>query len=104
MIKHTQGPWNIANKGNEVNGFIAVETAKGKYILCDGLTEQEKKANAALIITAPDLLEALKEAEALYSEYGLQANPKYADRVGPWINATRQAINKAENKEDQGYD
>ena len=98
MIKYTKGPWRVAEGGNEVNGFVAVKTSNSKYILCDGNTEQERKANAALIAAAPDLLEALKEAEALYSEYGLQANPNYADRIGPWINATRQAINKAENK------
>lgn len=54
--------------------------------------------NVALIAAAPDMLEALKEAEQLYSEYGLQANPRFSDRVGPWISATREAIQKAENR------
>ncbi len=53
---------------------------------------QEARANAALFTAAPELLDALKESERLYSSYGLLAQHP---ECGKWINAARAAIAKA---------
>lgn len=58
---HTPGPWKMVE---DVNGFLWVE-AKGPIILAkihSMASEVKDKANARLIASAPDLLEALKEA------------------------------------------
>lgn len=65
-MKHTPGPWKVTDN----NYTLGVETEDGKYSVCDvclsnGETRndaEEDKANARLIASAPELLEALKWA------------------------------------------
>lgn len=60
--KHTPGPWHVGVKP----GPIIYDDAYGSQIArMDnpfGQTDEENLANAHLIASAPDLLEALKEA------------------------------------------
>ena len=54
--KHTSGPWR--KQGNIIFGKTIGESVARLY----ALGSETEKANANLIVTAPELLEALKEA------------------------------------------
>lgn len=104
-IKHTPGPWvsegrfrriqvdeydhtafccDITTKGPAWRGGIAyIQSAEH----IEGITRHEAEANARLISSAPDLLEALKHA--------LVYQPK-DDSCDPWVSDARAAIAKAE--------
>jgi len=61
--KHTPGPWvtrgdNIYNKCIRPHRIAKVFSCS--FAVTDELAEKEKRLNAALIETAPELLEALK--------------------------------------------
>ena len=59
---HTPGPWRIGRDGLII-AMANVEVAKPLPTVPyppDGQTAKEKRANARLIATAPDLLEALR--------------------------------------------
>ena len=103
MTKHTQGPWELCKAGQYIDDwrqpFDFVKVAYKRHILCEGNSEEEANANAALITQAPDMLEALKEAKlmlqgvALLGVVGNSNCSELADRI-------ESTINKAENKED----
>lgn len=64
MTKHTSGPWDIKNKENE---FIIVNVQRDRPDYTVAFIPNINKytqntANAQLIATAPELLEALKMA------------------------------------------
>ena len=95
-IKATPGPWSVRDIATPCvyigpaadPGAPSVALVMARVNVPDG----QQKANARLIAAAPQLLEALKEADRLYSTYGLLANDASA---GPWINAVRDAIRAA---------
>jgi hypothetical protein len=72
MTKHTQGPWTVSNKtdisgieNDPENGCVGFVDVAHVYLrTVQGRTE----ANARLIAAAPDLLEALREIAADYSD------------------------------------
>ena len=88
MSKHTKGPWKVGKPrecirdGNLMYGIIGPETVTDYEDW--GFTE----ANARLIAAAPDLLEALKLADAMLS--GANMNAKVVEKK------VRAAIAKAE--------
>lgn len=59
--QHTPTPWFVDN-GNRIVGHETLEYTASKFIVAvvHGLTEERVSANAALIASAPDLLEALE--------------------------------------------
>lgn len=59
------------------------------------LTSEQVAALMRKVRLAPRMLAALKEADRLYSTYGLQAS---AAACGPWINAVRDLIAEAEGR------
>lgn len=65
MTKHTPGPWTVSPLGSEEEGTLVLWVTKrgGICRLYDHASygDGENRANAALIATAPDLLEALRE-------------------------------------------
>lgn len=70
MSKHTPGPWHVCTATHPDLGPIrAVATQEGDGVDCVCIVDQlpgcdESTANALLIAAAPDLLEALKLADA----------------------------------------
>ena len=98
-MKHTPGPWEVGTEGSEIGAVycdnslgsrVAIVFGKGQEYTAFSRTEEE--ANASLIAAAPDLLEALVQAERLYTTYGLVACDS---ECGAWINKVRTAIAKA---------
>ncbi len=93
--KHTPGPWTkgTSNEGKEcvwLNGLTEPFYGMGPdHTWIDCGTE----ANANLVAAAPDLLEALKEAELVLAEKlrRLGADPN----VSPTTHRIRAAISKA---------
>ena len=91
--KHTPGPWHVAG--------VSVTSADGLHV-CDvngyGATDETKRANAALIAAAPDMLEALRGL--LAERYALE-EPEQFDAAGNWTSDSpasekaRAAIRKA---------
>lgn len=69
--KHTPGPWSIA----EGDGCFIVETDDStvRFVVI-GLNMEGDRSNAQLIAAAPDLLEALKLADAMLSGATMNAN------------------------------
>jgi hypothetical protein len=95
MSEHTPGPWLLENRGYK---FIVSKPGDG-YItrdVCrlDGSTMSAfaQEANARLIAGAPDLLEALKALEVLFS-------PCVRDSTqADWIDRARAAIKAVEGE------
>jgi len=91
-MKHTPGPWRI-RRGTAHLSCVEVEVQDGDSVatVYDGVMGIDNaEANARLIAAAPDLLEALKALEVLFS-------PCVRDSTqADWIDRARAAIKKAE--------
>lgn len=93
--KHTPGPWKVSRRfdiyqdlGIAVGGTY-IGTTRGNTAMPDSIAAVDE-ANARLIATAPELLEACKAV----SEFGIP------DRdAGPLMVQLYEAIAKAEGKE-----
>ena len=94
MTKHTQGPWFIVTHSN---GWTIQNKESATIAQQYG---DSSKANATLIVAAPDMLEALKEAKlmlqgvALLDVVGNSNCSELADSI-------KSTINKAENNVDK---
>lgn len=105
-IKHTPGPWQLQTSSNDFSDtwfafsktqVKIFEVAAGNYTGKDEESAyKEAEANANLIAAAPDMLEALKEAEkeleACYKRIGID----WPTRISRII---KSAIAKAEGKQ-----
>ena len=87
-MKHTPGPWEVTNVYPKREPYYIAE-GKGNAIACTMGGSRQDQANANLIAAAPELLEALRLAEAT-----LAANLSQSDAL-PEI---RAALAKAEGK------
>lgn len=56
MSKHTPGPWSISKIGNDYDQFMIFA---GDELIVNAITG---KANADLIVSVPELLEAIRKA------------------------------------------
>lgn len=106
--KHTPGPWCLGVKGRTIhkrqsNGRPGKMVAEIETTLSAGkkFTELEVEANAHLIAAAPDLLEALEEAERVIRWAAQESKGKVKrEIVGGWLHhadKARAAIAKARN-------
>lgn len=81
--KHTPGPWEIF--GSSTLNITGKAMAKGRKVCSINATQDEDRANAALIAAAPEMLEAL---ERVFRD--LPANYD-----GPMMEQVESAIKKA---------
>ena len=93
MSKHTPGPWT-ANKPTQSNGRAEVHAgpmlvAQAFNWLLDAEGDEQCWADARLIATAPELLEALKSAERAMS------NKRFAAEVLEHDSVVREMIRAA---------
>jgi len=107
MPKFTPGPWkaDALNEDRFAYYILPAINAAGQWgpWIADIMghindtfpSEEQARANAHLIAAAPEMYEALKEAEILYARYGLLAQES---TCGPWINKVRSALAKADGK------
>jgi hypothetical protein len=79
-MKHTKGPWKIDEYGD-------ISSSRGIKVVID---ENMKKANARLIASAPDLLEACK-----FTLTCIKENWSDLSNAGAML---EQAISKAEER------
>lgn len=99
MSTHTPGPWRVTGPGyigSTTNGYIPIITPYTDRANRDkhGGATPEAMANAHLIATAPELLEALEAAIALFNEP--TRNPSgYPIGEPSWCPGARAAIAKA---------
>ena len=84
MGKHTSGPWKLEKSSM---GRTSRIISQDDLVIAE-CWNSEQEANARLIASAPELLEACKEALKEFNEMGY--TPNYAD------NMLREAIAKAE--------
>lgn len=107
MGKHTAGPWKV---GRTI-ATTGVMPIKSGHSLIAHVThpkwgyedtpqdESECLANAALISSAPELLQALEGAQkALRVALPFLPADKEAHFVGEWLDAVNAAINKAKGQ------
>lgn len=75
MTKHTPGPWDFYDDSNDgkTNRIEIVALGKTVARIYQSVPEEDLP-NAKLIAAAPDLLEALKLADALLSGANMNAN------------------------------
>ena len=95
MSKHAPGPWAVVDLGYDSGRQVYVADNTGTTVCdCDwSHTDDECEANARLIAAAPEMYEALKEAEAeLY-----QVPPADNEQLRT-LEIVRAAIAKAEGK------
>lgn len=106
--QHTPGPWESVKEDGDEWWFggtggrqICIRAVGGKSwesfaVLGAEEAETEADANARLIAAAPELLEALRSAVHLYTQYGLVSGaPVDGISGGQWVNEARAAIAKA---------
>jgi hypothetical protein len=65
-VAHTPGPWKVDFDSPDSAGVIAPDqnaNEDNRVVVAHGIAGPNFKANAALIAAAPELLEALKDAE-----------------------------------------
>ncbi len=87
MVKHAPGPWKITH--SEVNGYrVSDSTGWGVAVV---LKDTNDEANARLIATAPQMLEALEKIAEIGRQKG-DARPQ--DAVSCFLIA-EEAINAA---------
>lgn len=100
-VKHTPGPWHteIFKPGQRM-----VKSQSGEYICTTRFFpeyDDEAHANAYLIAAAPDMMEALKQIEALQSQTRVAFDPSDAESMWDVLNRVfliaRAALEKAEN-------
>lgn len=101
-MKHTPGPWNVTGwenvTVNAANGSTIVTTPGGGNATGDGITLVEIQANARLIATAPEMLEALKVLSANRELGEYESQKQGLPRMIEANDLARQAIAKAEGK------
>ena len=64
-MKHTKGPWEISKIGNNYDQYSVYSEGSSSGNIVNTV---EGEANARLISAAPDMLEALLEAEVVIKE------------------------------------
>ena len=116
--KHTPGPWFVFNGvdiftetgAENANGVFADDNdgwhiaTDGRITKVDGIFQEmeylEKRANAVLIASAPEMLELLKELCQLVKESArIYDNPfEGDDKIFESIKKSQLVINKAESK------
>ena len=101
-VKHTPGPWHIAYGGQYADDYAIIGSKFSERAVCNMEPRDYVQANARLIAAAPELLEALKNANA-FIESLLDATPDEATDFltnnGENVSdTTRQAIRKAEGR------
>ena len=107
-IKHTPGPWVIDSDGDgKANAIVtSTHTASLDDDICEVYggnmdDDDTRQANARLIVSSPDLLEALRKADALLknaSDTGLLdllAGYMHPDEINGACDAVIAAIAKA---------
>ncbi len=101
-MEHTKGPWKIleVNLGNQgghkkyITGEIAgVPVDICQMVFTSVITKEEREANARLIASAPELLEALKYMILTWK--GLAKKGTIGERA---IKMSNEAISKTEGK------
>ncbi len=117
MSKHTPGPWTVHNrtdvfgphggdsgdgaKADDNDGWQVADCAVGLTAYAGEYVElgsEVRRANARLIASAPDLLEALKQIAHRTGATSLPESVALETMRGLWYTATA-AIKKAEGSE-----
>lgn len=99
MAKHTPGPWEW-NKCARVmadNRKIRIADIWNKDWIQQGVSEEERNANARLIASSPELLEACKEMLIELEKVCFLAKKDAFEKIEtPAMSKAKQAIAKAE--------
>jgi len=100
-MTHTQAPWKVQQNSKSFD----VMTADGRHCICSNFgcyaTQEEKEANAQLIASAPELLEALEASlklNELHFSIAEKFTPEFCDGNSPLekaIKSAKEAIAKA---------
>jgi len=107
--KHTKGPWTIGEYFEETKTTtftgpyvdILTENRRGQPVIVAGRTEEETRANAHLVSSAPELLDACKGIEFL----AVAKAPSGVDQAA-WEEAfsrIAKAITKAEGRRGHSH-
>lgn len=102
MSEHTPGPWRLAEQGLGENAAVFPAQAVAPCIAdCNAGPKGECLANAILVASAPDLLEALQTLvrEQQYFAQRMPGNDFYSSRFMAVVNLAKAAIAKAEGRE-----
>ena len=96
--QHTPGPWAAERAGSGAAGYWTVYEGSWSGLIADvsiarmgAGREAEDEANARLISSAPDLLDALEDA--------IEDIEQRDERLPTWAYAARRAIAKARGQE-----
>lgn len=95
-MKHTPGPWEVSDMAANVYGATGDVVASIHGLPKPHLTG-ERKANAYLIATAPELLVAVKMMEEAITAWQYTGKPNLGV-IGTAQDAARAAIAKAEGR------
>jgi hypothetical protein len=105
-MKHTKGPWVVREMYRGIDGGYTIEHISeglrsvvaelNEWWLCAEHGGCGAPSNARLIAAAPDMLEACKEAEDMFAQYGeMYGFTEMAPHCWGAIECLREAIRKA---------
>ncbi|MBI9080249.1 MAG: hypothetical protein JEY79_10990 [Pseudodesulfovibrio sp.] len=92
MPKFTQGPWEVTKKESKGHVDRFVVTGGNRFVA------NASRSNSDLIAAAPDMLEAMKDAVLFWEDHNFDKQTIYE----PWYWKAKDAIAKAEGKENGG--
>jgi hypothetical protein len=101
QTKHTPGPWHFSDDLGQQHGCRLIHAKDGRLVADAGRihyrTDAEMDANARLIATAPDLLEALETMVRWTEMHGLNTAELITGGRAevPVVGMARAAISKA---------
>ena len=106
-MSHTKGPWKtqelpspvFGRDGSHVDNTVGVYSDNSARTICKigGLLDKNTNANARLITAAPELLEALEDAEFIMRKLAIHPHdgPMFRDTLKRSVEMATAAIAKA---------
>lgn len=101
-MTHTPGPWRVWEAGKESWEICEPSNPNRQShfanVRVGNMWGEEGKANARLIASAPELLEALKDLVSAEEQYVEDAKAQLDDPISDAVESARAAIAKAEGR------
>ncbi len=91
MSKHSPGPW-MAEIDDVMQAASVRDTSNRGVCPVAGMTFDERKANAALIAAAPEMLAALRRLFKACGHMPIEATPESAEMMMAGLDAVRAVI------------
>jgi hypothetical protein len=98
MSQYTPGPWKVLENSNSSIWAVRADQPLAEAFPLEGNGQGDVAANARLMAAAPDLLEALREAQ-FFGGVCIQVIGRFGDKA---LNLLESELRKADFPDDSG--